>query len=327
MRYLITGGAGFIGGHLAELLLKQDNCEKVVVIDNLSTGSLDNLAEIKDDCKLEVVIADLTDSTLNLDSYVENSDCIYHLAAAVGVELVVKDPAHTIYTNVHGTERILDSAVKFNKRIIVASTSEVYGKSDKAYFSETDDLLIGCPTHSRWSYACSKLLDEFYALAYYKSHKLPATVVRFFNTVGPRQTGQYGMVIPRFVEAALNGKDIRVYGDGSQSRCFCHVFDTIRALLHLAKNEESYGQIYNIGSQRQISILELAKLIIKEVGSSSEIKIIPYEEAYESGFEDMMHRAPNVSKINKLINWQAENSLEKIIQDVKSSYLKKNIKG
>ncbi len=326
MRYLITGGAGFIGGHLAELLLKQDNCEKVVVIDNLSTGSLDNLAEIKDDCKLEVVIADLTDSTLNLDGYVENSDCIYHLAAAVGVELVVKDPAHTIYTNVHGTERILDSAVKFNKRIIVASTSEVYGKSDKAYFSETDDLLIGCPTHSRWSYACSKLLDEFYALAYYKSHKLPATVVRFFNTVGPRQTGQYGMVIPRFVEAALNGKDIRVYGDGSQSRCFCHVFDTIRALLHLAKNEESYGQIYNIGSQRQISILELAKLIIKEVGSSSEIKIIPYEEAYESGFEDMMHRAPNVSKINKLINWQAENSLEKIIQDVKSSCLKKNIK-
>ena len=315
MRYLITGGAGFIGGHLTELLLKQENCEKVII--------LDNLEEVKNNPKLKIVIADLTDETLNLDDYVKDVDCIYHLAAAVGVELVVKEPGHTIHTNVHGTEKVLDSAVKFNKRIIIASTSEVYGKSDRAYFSETDDLLIGCPTHSRWSYACSKLLDEFYALAYYKSHRLPATVVRFFNTVGPRQTGQYGMVIPRFVEAALLNKDIRVYGDGSQSRCFCHVFDTIRALLALANNEESYGQIYNIGSQKQISILELAKLIIKEIGSNSEIKIIPYEEAYESGFEDMMHRAPNVSKINKLINWQAENSLEQIIRDVKDSCLKK----
>ena len=324
MRYLITGGAGFIGGHLTELLLKQENCEKVIIIDNLSTGSLDNLEGVKNNPKLKIVIADLTDETLNLDDYVKDVDCIYHLAAAVGVELVVKEPGHTIYTNVHGTEKVLDSAVKFNKRIIIASTSEVYGKSDRAYFSETDDLLIGCPTHSRWSYACSKLLDEFYALAYYKSHRLPATVVRFFNTVGPRQTGQYGMVIPRFVEAALLNKDIRVYGDGSQSRCFCHVFDTIRALLALANNEESYGQIYNIGSQKQISILELAKLIIKEVDSNSEIKIIPYEEAYESGFEDMMHRAPNVSKINKLINWQAENSLEQIIRDVKNSCLKKS---
>ena len=323
MRYLITGGAGFIGGHLTELLLKQENCEKVIIIDNLSTGSLDNLEEVKNNPKLKIVIADLTDETLNLDDYVKDVDCIYHLAAAVGVELVVKEPGHTIHTTVHGTEKVLDSAVKFNKRIIIASTSEVYGKSDRAYFSETDDLLIGCPTHSRWSYACSKLLDEFYALAYYKSHRLPATVVRFFNTVGPRQTGQYGMVIPRFVEAALLNKDIRVYGDGSQSRCFCHVFDTIRALLALANNEESYGQIYNIGSQKQISILELAKLIIKEIGSNSEIKIIPYEEAYESGFEDMMHRAPNVSKINKLINWQAENSLEQIIRDVKDSCLKK----
>ena len=323
MRYLITGGAGFIGGHLTELLLKQENCEKVIIIDNLSTGSLDNLEEVKNNPKLKIVIADLTDETLNLDDYVKDVDCIYHLAAAVGVELVVKEPGHTIHTNVHGTEKVLDSAVKFNKRIIIASTSEVYGKSDRAYFSETDDLLIGCPTHSRWSYACSKLLDEFYALAYYKSHRLPATVVRFFNTVGPRQTGQYGMVIPRFVEAALLNKDIRVYGDGSQSRCFCHVFDTIRALLALANNEESYGQIYNIGSQKQISILELAKLIIKEIGSNSKIKIIPYEEAYESGFEDMMHRAPNVSKINKLINWQAENSLEQIIRDVKDSCLKK----
>ena len=325
MRYIITGGAGFIGGHLTELLLRQKDCEKVTIIDNLSTGSLDNLKAVENNPKLEIVIADLTDDELDLDKYAENADCIYHLAAAVGVELVVKEPGHTIYTNVHGTERILNAAVKFHKRIIVASTSEVYGKSDRAYFSETDDLLIGCPTHSRWSYACSKLLDEFYALSYFKSHNLPATVVRFFNTVGPRQTGQYGMVVPRFVEAALQNKDIKVYGDGSQTRCFCHVFDTIRALLALAKNEESFGQIYNIGSQRQISILELAKLIIKEVDSSSKIKMIPYEEAYESGFEDMMHRAPSVSKINKLINWQAENSLEQIIHDVKESCLKKGL--
>lgn len=316
MKYLITGGAGFIGGHLAQLLLSGEDCEKVIVIDDLSTGSLDNLKMIADNPKLEVVIKDITDSSCDLRKYVREVDCIYHLAAAVGVELVVREPGRTIHTNVHGTENILKAAVEFDKRIIVASTSEVYGKSNHEFFSENDDLLIGNPVHSRWSYACSKLLDEFYTLAYCKSHRLKGTVVRFFNTVGPRQTGQYGMVIPRFVKSALANKDIHVYGDGSQTRCFCHVFDTIRALKALADNKESFGGIYNIGSQRKISILELAELIIRELDSNSKIKFIPYEEAYEAGFEDMMHRAPDVTKINNLIRWRAEHSLEKIIRDV-----------
>lgn len=316
MKYLITGGAGFIGGHLAELLLKDENCEKVIIIDDLSTGSLDNIKSIADNPKLKVVISDITDENCNLRKYASEVDCIYHLAAAVGVELVVREPGRTIHTNVHGTENILKAAVEFDKRIIVASTSEVYGKSNHEFFSENDDLLIGNPVHSRWSYACSKLLDEFYTLAYCKSHRLKGTVVRFFNTVGPRQTGQYGMVIPRFVKNALADKDLTVYGDGSQTRCFCHVFDTIRALKNLADNTESFGGIYNIGSQRKISILELAELIIKELNSNSKIKLIPYEEAYEEGFEDMMHRAPDTSKINKLIQWRAEHSLEKVIHDV-----------
>lgn len=316
MKYLITGGAGFIGGHLAKLLLDDPECEKVIVIDDLSTGSLDNLKNISCNPKLEVIIKDITDPDCDLKKYVKEIDCIYHLAAAVGVELVVREPGRTIHTNVHGTENILKAAVEFDKRIIVASTSEVYGKSNHEFFSENDDLLIGNPIHSRWSYACSKLLDEFYTLAYCKSHRLKGTVVRFFNTVGPRQTGQYGMVIPRFVKNALANKDLQVYGDGSQTRCFCHVFDTIRALKALADNQQSFGGIYNIGSQRKISIYELAELIIKELKSSSKIKLIPYEEAYEEGFEDMMHRAPDTAKINMLIRWRPENSLEKIIHDV-----------
>lgn len=316
MKYLITGGAGFIGGHLAQLLLNDVGCGGVTVIDDLSTGSLDNLKAIADDPRLQIVIKDITDADCDLGKYVKEVDCIYHLAAAVGVELVVREPGRTIHTNVHGTENILKAAVEFDKRIIVASTSEVYGKSNHEFFSENDDLLIGNPIHSRWSYACSKLLDEFYTLAYCKSHRLKGTVVRFFNTVGPRQTGQYGMVIPRFVKSAMANKELHVYGDGSQSRCFCHVFDTVRALKALADNTESFGGIYNIGSQNKISILELAQLIIKELASDSKIKFIPYEEAYEEGFEDMMHRAPDTAKINSLIRWRAEHSLKDIIRDV-----------
>ncbi len=316
MKYLITGGAGFIGGHLAQLLLNDAGCGGVTVIDDLSTGSLDNLKAIADDPRLQIVIKDITDADCDLGKYVKEVDCIYHLAAAVGVELVVREPGRTIHTNVHGTENILKAAVEFDKRIIVASTSEVYGKSNHEFFSENDDLLIGNPVHSRWSYACSKLLDEFYTLAYCKSHRLKGTVVRFFNTVGPRQTGQYGMVIPRFVKSAMANKELHVYGDGSQSRCFCHVFDTVRALKALADNTESFGGIYNIGSQNKISILELAQLIIKELASDSKIKFIPYEEAYEEGFEDMMHRAPDTAKINSLIRWRAEHSLKDIIRDV-----------
>ena len=317
MRYLITGGAGFIGGHLTEALLADENNE-VVVIDNLSTGLISNLSSVSDNKRLQFVEADIV-TMENLEDYVKDVDAIFHLAAAVGVELVVNEPAKTIVTNVHGSENVINAAVKFDKRIIIASTSEVYGKSFKEKFSETDDLLIGCPTHSRWSYACSKLLDEFYLMAHYHSHNLKGTVVRFFNTVGPRQTGQYGMVVPRFVASALAGKDLSVYGTGAQSRCFCHVFDTIRALLTLVDCPESHGAVYNIGSQHRISIEELAKVIIKQLNSSSKIKKISYDEAYEKGFEDMLHRAPDTSSIKKLIGWETKLSLSDIIRDVADS--------
>jgi len=317
VRYLITGGAGFIGGHLTEALLADKNNE-VVIIDNLSTGLISNLASVIDDQRCQFVESDIV-SMENMDDYVKDVDVIYHLAAAVGVELVVNEPAQTIVTNVHGSENVINAAVKFDKRIIIASTSEVYGKSFKEKFSETDDLLIGCPTHSRWSYACSKLLDEFYLMAHYNSHQLKGTVARFFNTVGPRQTGKYGMVVPRFVASALEGKDLSVYGSGTQSRCFCHVFDTVRALVALANCPESHGGIYNIGSHHKVSIEELANLIIKQLDSSSKILKVSYEEAYQKGFEDMMQRAPDTAAIEALLGWKAKHSLSDIIKDVAES--------
>ncbi|MDD2480400.1 MAG: GDP-mannose 4,6-dehydratase [Victivallaceae bacterium] len=316
MKYLITGGAGFIGGHLTESMLSDGH--QVVVIDNLSTGSITNLQAVANHPGLKFIEADILNYP-DLELTISGVDAIIHLAAAVGVELVVRDPVHTIITNVHGTERVLDYAAKQHKRTIIASTSEVYGKSKEPEFSETDDLLIGCPTYSRWSYACSKLLDEFYLMAHHRASHLPGTVVRFFNTVGPRQTGQYGMVIPRFVAAALNGTPLQVYGDGNQSRCFCHVSDTVRALRDLINNDQSYGKIFNIGSRRNISIIELANLIIKQLGSKSEITLIPYSEAYEEGFEDMQRRKPNTNAIKKLINWEPVRSLEEIINDVAKS--------
>ena len=314
MRYLVTGGAGFIGGHLTEAILA-DKENEVIVIDNLSTGSISNLSSVIDDKRLKFIEANIV-TMENMDDCVKDVDVIYHLAAAVGVELVVNEPAQTIVTNVHGTENVINSAVKFDKRIIIASTSEVYGKSFKEKFKETDDLLIGCPTHSRWSYACSKLLDEFFLMAHYHSHKLRGTVVRFFNTVGPRQTGQYGMVVPRFVTNALQEKDLSVYGTGTQSRCFCHVFDTVKALLALADCPQSHGGIYNIGSHHRISIQELAELIIKQLKSPSAIKKVSYDVAYEKGFEDMLHRAPDTTEIENLLNWKTKLSLSDIIDDV-----------
>ncbi len=317
MHYLITGGAGFIGGHLAEALLAAG--ENVTVIDNYSTGSPANLAAAAGHPALRMVEADVVTEPALLDELVRGADAVFHLAAAVGVELVVRDPVRTIQTNVHGTENVLRSAAQYGKRVIIASTSEVYGKSSRERFSENDDLLIGSPFHSRWSYACSKLLDEFYLMAFHRACNLPGTVVRFFNTVGPRQTGMYGMVVPRFVSQALRGEPLLVYGDGGQSRCFCHVSDVVRALRLLAGNSASWGKIYNIGSQRSITIGELAKLVIARTGSSSAIEFVPYEKAYAKGFEDMRRRMPDTEAITALTGWRPELSLEQVIDDVAAS--------
>ena len=320
MKFLVTGGAGFIGSHLTERLLAAGH--SVVVADNFSTGSVANLAAVKNDPALKIVELDVAEDQEKVRQLVKECDTVIHLAAAVGVELVVNEPARTISTNVRGTENVLLPAVEFDKRIIAASTSEVYGKSTKEKFSETDDLLIGSPDHSRWSYACSKLLDEFYLTALVQTANLRGTVVRFFNTVGPRQTGRYGMVLPRFVRAALNNEAIPVYGDGGQSRCFCHVHDVIRALIALIDDERTYGEVYNIGSQRLVTIRELAELVIQRTNSRSEITVIPYEKAYAKGFEDMRRRMPDTAKIHALNNWQVEKSLEEIIDDVAESLKK-----
>ena len=314
MRVFITGGAGFIGGHLTEALLERG--DRVRVMDDLSTGSLDNLAKANGDANFEFIRADVVRDASLVRRSVEEADAVIHLAAAVGVELVVKEPARTITTNVHGTENVLTPAAEFGKRVIIASTSEVYGKSPRERFSEDDDLIIGASVHSRWSYACSKLLDEFLLMAHCRASGLPGTVVRFFNTVGPRQTGRYGMVIPRFVGAALAGKPLQVYGDGAQTRCFCHVADVVEALLLLLERPESHGQVYNIGSDESISIRDLAERVIERTGSTSGIEFVPYDVAYTAGFEDMRHRMPDTSKIAKLTGWHPRHALDEIIEDV-----------
>ncbi len=317
MRYLITGGAGFIGGHLAEALLREGH--SVVIVDDLSTGSENNIAHLLGIPGFEFIEADII-SMERLDNLVAGVDMVFHLAAAVGVELVVRDPARTIKTNVHGTERVLSAAIKAGGvKTLVASTSEVYGKSAKQSFSESDDLLIGPSTRSRWSYACSKLLDEFYAMACMKASGLPVIVSRFFNTVGPRQTGMYGMVLPRFVSKALAGEPLLVYGDGEQSRCFCHVLDTVDALLKLAECPDAVGRVLNIGTTRETTINGLAELVIERTGSASGITRIPYDEAYEAGFEDMRRRVPNISAISELTGWRPQRSLEDIVDDVANS--------
>lgn len=320
MKVLITGGAGFIGSHLTRALLSAGHT--VAVIDDLSTGSLDNITEFQKDSRYRFIKGDILVSG-ELEELIADCDTVFHLAAAVGVELVVHDPVRTILTNVQGTERILTAATKYDKRIILASTSEVYGKSAKPLFAETDDLLIGPSTHSRWSYACSKLMDEFLLMAYFRDRGLRGTVVRFFNTVGPGQTGRYGMVIPRFVAAALSGDPLKVFGTGEQTRCFCHVSDVVRALLLLMETPDSYGGIYNIGSTEKVTIRQLAEFVIHELNSSSKIDMIPYDQAYANGFEDMLHRAPDCSKLYALTNWQAEIPLKQIIADVAES-LRKN---
>ncbi len=320
MKYLVTGGAGFIGSHLVESLLKDGH--SVTVVDDFSTGSRENLAAVIKNPRLDLVEGDIL-KLPELEYLITRSDMVFHLAAAVGVELVVHDPVRTIVTNVHGTERVLRGAERSKTKVLIASTSEVYGKSEKVKFNEDDDLLIGPSTNCRWSYACSKLLDEFFGMAYYRAEKMPVIIVRFFNTVGPRQTGRYGMVLPRFVSKALKNEPLQVYGDGEQSRCFCHVYDVIRALRLLADCDQAVGKIFNIGNTEEVSMNSLAAMVIKRVKSKSKVKHIPYEKAYESGFEDMRRRLPDISKINKTTGWKPEHNLSQIIDSVADYFRKK----
>ena len=312
-RSLITGGAGFIGSHLAEALVAAG--QSVTVIDDLSTGALANIAGLCQQPNFRFIQASIRDAGA-LAQALEGADYVYHLAAAVGVELVVKSPVYTIEDNVRGTEDVLAAAARTGCGVLLTSTSEVYGKSERECFREADDLIIGPPTFGRWSYACSKLLDEFLALAYYREKQLPVTVVRLFNTVGQRQTGRYGMVLPRFVQAALRGEPITIYGDGQQTRCFCHVSDVVRALLALPQQPQAVGQVYNIGSTEEVSILDLARRVQVLSASRSELRLLPYDEAYAKGFEDMRRRVPCIAKIQELIGWQPTKRLDQILQFV-----------
>ena len=313
MKYLITGGAGFVGSHLAGTLL--DRGDEVYVIDNLSTGSIENVEHLKDHPRFHYTIDTISNQPVTAE-LVDRVDTIFHLAAAVGVRLIVESPVHTIETNVYGTETILTLANKKRKKVIIASTSEVYGKNPNVPFREDFDLVLGPTNKGRWSYACSKAIDEFLALAYFKEKKLPVVVVRLFNTVGPRQTGQYGMVIPTFVKQALSGRPITVFGDGMQSRCFTDVSDVVKGLADLAIHPGAVGEVFNIGTNHEITILDLAKKVKEMTGSKAEIVFVPYEKAYEEGFEDMPRRVPDIGKIQKLIGYKPALSLEQTLQRV-----------
>jgi UDP-glucose 4-epimerase len=313
MRVLITGGAGFIGSHLAEALLAKG--DEVLILDDLSTGSMDNIRAFKSAPGFQYHL----DSVMNrglLAELVDESDLVVHLAAAVGVRLIVESPVRTVETNVKGTERVLQAAQKKKKTVFIASTSEVYGKSIAIPFREDGDLVLGPTVKGRWSYAASKALDEFLALAYWKEKGLPVIVGRFFNTIGPRQTGQYGMVVPSFVRQALAGEPITVYGSGKQTRCFCHVGDVVRALMNLLETPAAVGQVFNIGNTEEISIEDLARLVKKRLRSDSEICYVPYDKAYEEGFEDMPRRVPCIDKISQCIGWSPVTSLDATIDQI-----------
>jgi UDP-glucose 4-epimerase len=312
-RALITGGAGFIGSHLAEALLAQG--QRVVVVDDLSTGRLDNIAQLLDHPRFRFVNETIRNNSV-MDRLVSDCDVIYHLAAAVGVELIMKDPVRTIETNLLGTEVILSLARHYQRAVLLASTSEVYGKSNDLPFREEADRVMGPTTKSRWIYAESKAMDEFLALAYHKQFQLPIVICRFFNTVGRRQTGTYGMVLPRLVKQAIDNLPLTVYGDGQQTRCFCNVKDTVRAVVGLSQEPRAIGEIFNIGSGDEITILELARRIVQCARSRSEIKLIPYDQAYESGFEDMRRRVPSTEKIKTAVGWQPTILLDQTIDEV-----------
>ena len=313
MKALITGGAGFIGSHLAERFL--DDGHEVIVLDNLSTGSIANIEHLKGRPGFSYTIDSVTNESL-LAELIDRSDVVFHLAAAVGVKLIVEQPVHTIETNVHGTEVVLKHANKKKKLVFIASTSEVYGKSADVPFREVADLVLGPTSKHRWAYACSKMIDEFLALAYWKERKLPVIIVRLFNTVGPRQTGQYGMVVPTFVRQALAGQPITVFGDGTQSRSFTYVGDVVRAMVALINEPRAIGQVFNIGNGKEISMGDLAARIKTMTGSQSPIVRIPYDQAYEEGFEDMPRRVPDLSKIHALVGYAPKRDLDTILTDV-----------
>jgi UDP-glucose 4-epimerase len=321
VRYLITGGAGFIGSHLTEALLARGN--EVFILDDLSTGSVDNVRHLKTNGRFHHFFDSITNRHL-LAELVDESDVVFHLAAAVGVRLIVESPVRTIETNVYGTQLVLDAASKKKKLVFIASTSEVYGKSDKVPFREDADLVLGATTKGRWSYAASKALDEFLALSYWKEKKQPVIVVRLFNTVGPRQTGRYGMVVPNFVRQALEGAPITVFGDGKQSRCFCDVRDTVEAILRLTRTDRAVGEVVNIGSTEEISIEGLARVVQDRTRSNSVIQHIPYDQAYEPGFEDMPRRVPSLEKLERLTSFRPATPLVEIVDRV-AQYLQRPV--
>ncbi len=311
--YLVTGGAGFIGSHLCDSLVRQGH--HVVAIDDLSTGKLENIQHLKPLPNFQFVRETITNLQV-LDRLTSQASIVVHLAAAVGVKLIVEDPVHTIETNIMGTEAVLTTANRYGCKVLIASTSEVYGKGVKVPFSEDDDRLMGSTTHSRWAYATSKAVDEFMGLAYHRQFGLPVVIMRFFNTVGPRQTGQYGMVVPRFVQRALRNEPLEVYGDGNQSRCFADVSDVVGAVVKLSQNEQAVGQVFNVGNTEEVSIAELARRVIELTGSQSEIRYLTYDQAYAPGFEDMQRRVPNLEKIKRLIGYNPRYKLDDILRRV-----------
>ena len=310
MRILITGGAGFIGSHLAEKLLEEGN--DVYVIDNLSTGRLENIEPFKDKPRFHLTIGSVLNREL-MDKLISNVDQVYHLAAAVGVKYIIENPLLSLKTNIGGTDNVLELCNKYKAKALIASTSEIYGKSEQVPFSETDDRLLGSTHISRWGYSCSKAIDEFLALAFYREKKLPVVIVRCFNTVGPRQTGQYGMVLPKFIKAALLNQPLIIYGTGEQTRCFADVSDVVEAFIKLMNTPECAGEIFNVGTTESISISDLAHKVKDMCHSKSRVDYMSYEDAFEEGFEDMMHREPDLSKIKKFINWEPKLKLDDII--------------
>jgi UDP-glucose 4-epimerase len=310
-RALITGGAGFIGSHLSEALLERG--DEVFVVDNMSTGRYDNIRHLRDDDRFHLTVSSILDSP-TLSPLVERADLVFHLAAAVGVEKIIKTPVDTIETNILGSHSVLTLAARYNKLCLLASTSEVYGKATKVPFVEDDDSVLGPTTKSRWSYACSKAVDEFLALAYHHERGLPVIIVRLFNTTGPRQTGRYGMVLPRFVDQALNAESLTVFGSGEQSRCFADVSDVIKGLLALVEHPGAVGEVFNIGNPEEISINDLARKVKSIVGSGSDIRYVPYDRAYEPGFEDMERRVPSIAKITQLVGYKPVVKLDETIR-------------